>query len=230
MNLHLQARRALEHDLRHALVRHELVLNYQPLFDSRSLRVVGYEALLRWRHPTRGTVPPAEFIPLAEDCGLIGAIGKWVLRTACAEATRWPQPLRLAVNLSPLQFRERDLPSAVAAILAETGLPASRLELEVTEGVLIDDAARTLDILRGLKAQGIRIALDDFGTGYSSLSYLRRFPFDKLKIDRSFVRELGEDREADAIISSILALCRSLAACRSGGAGNFWLRLTLVFR
>jgi len=210
-NLHLQARRALEHDLHHALRRHELVLNYQPLFDSRSLCVIGYEALLRWRHPTRGTVPPAEFIPLAEDCGLIGLIGEWVLRTACAEAARWPLPLRMAVNLSPLQFRERDLPSVVAGILAETGLAASRLELEVTEGVLIGDTARALDILRGLKAQGIRIALDDFGTGYFSLSYLRRFPFDKLKIDRSFVRELGEDRETDAIVSSILALCRSLS-------------------
>ncbi len=210
MNTHLQARRALEHDLHQALGRHELVLNYQPLFDSRSLRIVGYEALLRWRHPTRGTVSPAEFIPLAEECGLIGSIGKWVLRTACAEAALWPQPLRVAVNLSPLQFRERDLSLMVAGILAETGLPASRLELEVTEGVLIDDTTRALEVLRGLKSQGICIALDDFGTGYSSLSYLRRFPFDKLKIDRSFVRELGEDREADAIVRSILALCRSL--------------------
>ncbi len=210
MNTHLHARHALEHDLRHALERDELLLHYQPLFDSRSLRIVGYEALLRWRHPTRGTVSPAEFIPLAEECGLIAPIGSWVLRTACAEASLWSRPLRVAVNLSPIQFRNRDLALLVAGILAETGLPASRLELEVTEGVLIDDTTSALAILRELKAQGIAIALDDFGTGYSSLSYLRSFPFDKLKIDRSFVRELGEDREADAIVRSILALCRSL--------------------
>ncbi len=210
MGNRLQERRMLEHDLRAALTRGELALHYQPQVDTNSLAVRGYEALLRWRHPQRGWISPAVFIPIAEESGLICEIGQWVLQTACTEAAGWKQPLRVAVNLSPVQFRQRDLPDAVLATVRRAGLNSQRLELEVTEGVLIDDAARALDILGALKQHGMRIALDDFGTGYSSLSYLRRFPFDVLKIDKSFVQALGKDAGADAIVRMVLALGRSL--------------------
>ncbi|MBV9734267.1 MAG: EAL domain-containing protein [Acidisphaera sp.] len=206
MDLRLQGRRALEQDLRQALSRGELALNYQPLFDCRSGELEGFEALLRWTHPVRGQVSPAEFIPLAEESGLILPIGRWALETACAEAVAWQDRLRVAVNLSPAQFKQQDLPVMVAEILARTGLPARRLELEVTEGLLIDNTERALGILRELKDLGVRISLDDFGTGYSSLSYLRRFPFDKLKIDKSFVKASDEDAEAAAIVSTIIAM------------------------
>ncbi len=211
MDLRLQQRRALEQDLRAAMQRGELRLHYQPLLDSATLDVEGFEALLRWQHPTRGFISPAEFVPVAEECGLIVPLGHWVLQTACAEAASWKLPWRIAVNLSPAQFKQRDLARSVRDVLDRTGLAPWRLELEITEGILIDDAERALTMLRELKALGVRIALDDFGTGYSSLSYLRRFPFDKLKIDASFVQGLGDCGEADAIVRAIVALGRSLS-------------------
>ncbi len=210
MDRELRERRALGVDLREALGRAELALHYQPLFDAETLGLCGYEALLRWTHPVRGSVSPGQFIPVAEECGLIDGIGRWTLEQACAAAVRWPDNLRIAVNLSPVQFRQTDLVGMVAAILHRHGLAPARLELEITEGVLIDDADRALAILRQLKALGVRIALDDFGTGFSSLGYLRRFPFDKLKIDKSFVPGLGEDADADAIVRSIIAMAQSL--------------------
>ena len=211
MDARLRQRSRLEHDLRGAMLRNELRLHYQPLLDSTTLAIEGFEALLRWEHLERGFISPAEFVPVAEECGLIGALGQWVLETACAEAASWPRPWRIAVNLSPAQFHQRHLAATVRAILNQAGLAPSRLELEITEGILIDDAERALATLRELKALGVRIALDDFGTGYSSLSYLRRFPFDKLKIDASFVQALGDGGEADAIVRAIVALGRSLS-------------------
>lgn len=210
MELRKQERRALEHDLRQAVRRGEMQLHYQPLFDCTTGRVDGFEALLRWIHPTRGAVPPDQFIQLAEESGIICALGLWVLKSACAEAASWREPLRIAVNLSPAQFRQGDLPSAVGEILQSTGLDPQRLELEVTEGLLISDSEAALRMLRALKALGVRISLDDFGTGYSSLSYLLRFPFDKLKIDKSFVQALGTDQGATSIVAAILALGQSL--------------------
>jgi EAL domain-containing protein (putative c-di-GMP-specific phosphodiesterase class I) len=210
MDWKLQQRRALERDLREAVARGEMEVHYQPLFASDTLDLVGYEALLRWTHPQRGAVSPDQFIPVAEECGAIGPLGRWVLDMACAEAASWPTPLRIAVNLSPVQFRQTDLAGMVATILHKHQLDPARLELEITEGVLIDDGERALAVLRRLKALGVRIALDDFGTGYSSLSYLRRFPFDKIKIDKSFIHGLGEDHDAEAIVSSIIAMSHSL--------------------
>ncbi len=211
MDARLRLRSRLEQDLRAAMMRRELRLHYQPLLDTTTLAIEGFEALLRWEHPERGFISPAEFIPVAEECGLIGALGQWVLETACAEAASWLRPWRVAVNLSPAQFHQRHLAGTVRDILNRTGLAPSRLELEITEGILIDDAERALATLRELKALGVRSALDDFGTGYSSLSYLRRFPFDKLKIDASFVQALGDGGEADAIVRAIVALGRSLS-------------------
>jgi diguanylate cyclase (GGDEF)-like protein/PAS domain S-box-containing protein len=210
MDRKIQERRQLEQDLRQAVSHGELELHYQPLFDCSEATVCGFEALVRWNHPIRGMISPGEFIPLAEETGIIGAIGRWVLERASAEAVGWAVPHRIAVNLSPVQFRQPDLPAMVAEILARSGLPPERLELEVTEGVLIDNTDRAIEVLTQLKAQGINISLDDFGTGYSSLSYLRRFPFDKIKIDQSFVKGLGQDDEAIAIVSAIVALGRSL--------------------
>ena len=210
MNDLMQARRALQLDLRQALARHEFELFHQPLVDARTGEYCGAEALIRWRHPERGLVSPAEFIPLAEETGLIVGIGEWVLRAACHEAMTWNSHLTIAVNLSPVQFRDARLVSTVKNILSETGLPGERLELEITESTLLLDETRTLTILQELKALGIRISMDDFGTGYSSLSYLRRFPFDKIKIDQSFVRQAPNDRESVAIIRAIAALGSSL--------------------
>jgi diguanylate cyclase (GGDEF)-like protein/PAS domain S-box-containing protein len=207
----LRQRRTMEQDLRRAMLHDELRLHYQPLLDCTTLQIEGFEALLRWPHPERGFISPAEFVPVAEESGLIMQLGHWVLTSACAEAASWPQPWRVAVNLSPAQFRQRDLAQSIRAILADTGLAPWRLELEITEGILIDDAERALAMLRELKALGVHVALDDFGTGYSSLSYLRRFPFDKLKIDASFVQGLGDGGEADAIVRAIMALGRSLS-------------------
>ena len=161
---------------------------------------------MRWRHPDRGLVSPAEFIPLAEETGLIATLGLWVLRTACMHAVTWPSDLRLAVNLSPVQFRDLRLAETIKAVLAATGLEPGRLELEITEGVLLDDEERTLSTLNRLRDAGVRISMDDFGTGYSSLSYLRRFPFDKIKVDQSFVRQLPGDAESAAIVRAILTL------------------------
>jgi predicted signal transduction protein with EAL and GGDEF domain len=208
MNLRLRERRALEHDLRRGLAENQFYLRYQPQVDLAGMRMVGVEALLRWSHPERGEVSPASFIPLAEDTGLILPLGEWVLRTACARATAWPG-LRLAINLSPVQFRQPGLAELVQRVLQETGFEPSRLELEITEGVLLDNTDATLATLTALRRQGVRVAMDDFGTGYSSLSYLRRFPFDKIKIDRSFVAHLGAP-DADAIVRTIISLGRTL--------------------
>jgi EAL domain-containing protein (putative c-di-GMP-specific phosphodiesterase class I) len=172
--------------------------------------IIGFEALARWDHPTQGPVPPTTFIPLAEESGLIIPIGEWVLREACREAASWAQPLQVAVNLSPVQFQHGNLPALVHAALLESGLPAGRLELEVTEGVLIGDFARAVLILRQLKALGIHIAMDDFGTGYSSLSYLQSFPFDKIKIDGSFIANLDRGGQSAAIIRAVIGLGRGL--------------------
>ena len=208
MNLRLRERRALEHDLRRGLADRQFHLHYQPQVDLVGMRMVGVEALLRWSHPERGEVPPASFIPLAEETGLILPLGEWVLRTACARACAWPS-LRLAINLSPAQFRQPGLAELVARVLQETGFEPGRLELEITEGVLLNDTDATLATLAALRALGVRIAMDDFGTGYSSLAYLRRFPFDKIKIDRSFVAHLGAP-DADAIVRTIISLGRTL--------------------
>ena len=203
-------RLVLERDLRHAIERDELVLHYQPQVSTDSGEIVGFEALVRWTHPDRGLVPPNAFIPLAEESGLIVALGEWVLRTACREAAFWVRPLKVAVNLSPRQFQQADLPERVLAILTESGLSPARLELEITESVIINDMARALGILRRLKSFGIRIAMDDFGTGYSSLATLQAFPFDKIKIDRSFVGQLEGNPQAVVIVRAVLGLGRSL--------------------
>ena len=210
MDEQLQARRALELDLRRALVAGEFQLHYQPLYNLSDERVAGCEALLRWNHPERGMVSPADFIPIAEEIGLIVPLGEWVLRTACAEAAGWPAHVRLAVNLSPAQFRDRGLVGTVVSALATSGLPAERLELEITESLLLQDNAANMAMLHDLKALGVRISMDDFGTGYSSLSYLRSFPFDKIKIDQTFVRDILEDSDALAIIKAVLDLGASL--------------------
>jgi diguanylate cyclase (GGDEF)-like protein/PAS domain S-box-containing protein len=206
MDVQLSERRKLEQDLRQAFAQRAFTLNFQPLCDCASRELQGFEALLRWTHPTRGAVSPAEFIPIAEECGLIMPLGQWVLETACAEAASWSQPWSIAVNLSPMQFRDPDLPNVVAGILARVGLAPERLELEVTESVLISNPEEALSTLTQLKAQGIRISLDDFGTGYSSLSYLRRFPFDKLKIDKSFIHDCDTNPDASAIVAAIVTL------------------------
>jgi diguanylate cyclase (GGDEF)-like protein/PAS domain S-box-containing protein len=210
MDAQMQARRMLELDLRQALAKGQLAVHYQPLVSTGGGRVSGLEALLRWSHPERGMVSPALFIPLAEEIGLIGTIGAWVLRRACADAAGWPGEPRIAINLSPAQFRDNKLAGQVAAALADAGLPASRLELEVTESLLLGDDAEILGMLHELRRLGVRIAMDDFGTGYSSLSYLRRFPFDKIKIDQSFVRGLAKQEDCTAIIRAVVGLGRSL--------------------
>jgi len=206
----LQNRRLLEQGLKVALARGELRLMYQPLLALATNRICCFEALLRWDHPTRGVVSPTEFIPVAEESGLIGSIGEWVLREACRTAARWPAPVRVAVNLSPAQFRNRNLVDQVISALADAGLPAERLELEVTESLLLAETDQTLEMLHQLRAQGVRISMDDFGTGYSSLSYLRAFPFDKIKIDRSFIAGLKPGDESIAIVRAIVALGQSL--------------------
>ncbi len=205
-----QFRRALELDLSLALTAGEFEVFFQPLIDARRVTIVGFEALLRWRHPVRGLVSPAVFIPVAEEIGLIGEIGAWVLGEACAQAARWPGDLSVAVNLSPAQFRSRDLVGTVKDALLRSGLSPTRLELEITESVLLSDSDGSLAALHDLRSFGIRIAMDDFGTGYSSLSYLRRFPFDKIKIDQSFVREMSTRPDCIKIVRSIAALGASL--------------------
>jgi len=199
-------RRALEADLRSALAEDRFELHYQPLVDLRSDEVTGCEALLRWRHPVRGMISPAEFIPVAEETGLIEEIGQWVLRTACIEAAAWPAHVRLAVNVSPIQFKSETLALKVAGALAESGLDPRRLELEITEAVLIADDDAALVTLGQLRALGVHIALDDFGTGYSSLQYLQRFPFDKIKIDRSFVKEVTRNSGSASIIRAVVSI------------------------
>ena len=204
----VRTRRALEVDLREARERGELEVYFQPLVHLDPRRVSGFEALLRWHHPTLGMVMPSRFIPVAEETGLIAGIGEWVLRQACIEATRWPGQTRIAVNLSPVQFERSDIVDIVGAVLRETRLEPSRLELEITEGVVMRDMGDVLSTMRRLQGLGVRLALDDFGTGYSSLSYLRSFPFDKVKIDGSFLADLNGD--GGTIIRAVLGLCRHL--------------------
>ncbi|WP_245413671.1 putative bifunctional diguanylate cyclase/phosphodiesterase [Mangrovicella endophytica] len=206
----LQDRRRIIQDLRLAIARNEFVLHYQPFVDSQSETVTGCEALLRWQHPERGLIQPGEFITLAEESGLIVEIGDWVLREACREAATWPSDLRVSVNVSALQFGRGRLPRTILSALAETGLLPSRLEIEVTEAVLIDDATAALDLLRQIRALGVRVALDDFGTGYSSLSYLRSFPFDKIKIDKSFVNDLAVRQDTQLIVRAIRDIAQGL--------------------
>ncbi len=207
----LQRRRhALEADLRLALEKGQFEVHYQPVLNLLTNRIIGFEALLRWRHPERGMVPPADFIPIAEQMGLIEAIGAWVLETACRTVAPWPGEPGIAVNLSPVQVRNPDIVETVQHILRRTGLAAARLELEITEGVLLAEGPGTLATMQRLKSLGTRIAMDDFGTGYSSLGYLRRFAFDRIKIDRSFVSGFPEDRDCAAIVNAILSLGRSL--------------------
>jgi diguanylate cyclase (GGDEF)-like protein len=210
MDARMQARRMLELDLRKALALGELELFYQPLVRLDTNQVSGLEALLRWRHPNRGLVAPGEFIPLAEDIGLIGPIGAWVLKEACRKATSWPSDLKVAVNLSPVQFKNGTVVLDVVAALGASGLPAHRLELEITETVLLQDTEATIATLNTLRDLGVSISMDDFGTGYSSLSYLRKFRFDKIKIDRSFIRDLSEEPDSIAIIRAVAGLGRSL--------------------
>jgi diguanylate cyclase (GGDEF)-like protein/PAS domain S-box-containing protein len=210
MDDRLQARRLLELDMRRALVDGEFELFYQPLLNLAENRITGCEALLRWRHPERGLVLPGEFIGLAEEIGLIGPLGEWVMRRACQEAAGWPSDMKVAVNLSPIQFRSKALVATVVSALANSGLPASRLELEITESVLLHDSDSNIKVLHELRALGVRIAMDDFGTGYSSLSYLRSFPFDKIKIDRSFVSDLTDHGDALAIVKAVASLGASL--------------------
>jgi EAL domain-containing protein (putative c-di-GMP-specific phosphodiesterase class I) len=205
-----RARSALAMELRYAIERDELELYYQPQLDVRSGRVSGYEALLRWHHRQRGIISPAEFIPIAEETGLIIPIGEWVLKTACAEVAGWKKPYRVAVNIASAQLTQADLPKVVHETLLTTGLPASRLELEITEASIIEDRERTLHVIRQLKALGVTIAMDDYGTGYSSLSTLQVFPFDKVKIDRSFIDGLLADKAATAIVKATILLASSL--------------------
>jgi diguanylate cyclase (GGDEF)-like protein/PAS domain S-box-containing protein len=210
MNVRLQARRNLERDLREAVARDGLELHYQPSINLASGCTGGFEALLRWNHPGRGAISPAEFIPIAEDIGLIDQLGEWVLRRACNDAAAWPSDVRVAVNLSPLQFQSRNLVHTVLLALASSGLPAQRLELEITESVLLQENESNLATLHQLRALGARIALDDFGIGYSSMSYLRMFPFDRIKIDRSFVMALPDNRECVKIVHAMVELAKSL--------------------
>ncbi|MET3845788.1 EAL domain-containing protein [Bradyrhizobium sp. OAE829] len=210
MDAQVRARRVLEMDLRQAIVDGGFEVYYQPCLDLRDGRITGCEALVRWRHPQRGIISPADFVPIAEETGLINQLGEWVLTTACAEAATWPDDVRLAVNVSPVQFKSGTLALKVMAALGASGLAAGRLELEITEAVLIRDDEAALAILHQLRAIGVRIALDDFGTGYSSLSYLKRFPFDKIKIDRCFVTDIGEPEGSASIVEAVV----NIAAAR----------------
>ena len=206
-----QNKKQLEDDLRQALVNHQLRLVYQPVVSTKDAKIGGYEALLRWDHPTRGSISPSEFVPVAEECGLIESIGEWVLRTACIEAARWPGDIRVAVNVSPIQFANPALPAIVTSAIAKSGLAPARLELEITEGVFLDESRSAEQMFKSLKGIGVRLALDDFGTGYSSLGYLKSAPFDKIKIDQSFVRGavIPGNRNA-AIIKAIVTLATTL--------------------
>ena len=210
LNERAQQRRQLESDLRLAVERGEFELLYQPLFDLELNRVCSFEALLRWRHPARGLVAPADFIPVAEDTGLVLPIGAWAVREACAQAVRWPEHVRVAVNVSPVQFHRGGLQDVILRALADSGLAPQRLEIEITESVFLEGGEATLKLLHSLRSLGVRIALDDFGTGYSSLSYLQSFPFDKLKIDRSFIQNLLTRQGASAIVRAITELAQAL--------------------
>jgi predicted signal transduction protein with EAL and GGDEF domain len=210
MDEKLQDRRALQADLRQALLRSEFFVEFQPIIDLATSRIIAAEALVRWRHPARGLLSPTGFIALAEEAGLIAPIGAWVLREACRAAAGWPDHMRVAVNLSPMQFRDTGVLDMIDGVLAQTGLDPSRLELEITENTVLETNTFTVDALWKLHGNGVRIALDDFGTGYSSLSYLRRFPFDKIKIDRSFIKDLGREKDDSSIILAIIGLADSM--------------------
>jgi len=210
MDAALQKRRRLEADLRAALRKNQLYLDYQPQFDLESGRLTGYEALVRWWHPTEGEISPTTFIPIAEETGLIVPLGEWILHTACSYATTWPLDTNLAVNLSPAQFKTQDVYGLVRRVLSETGLEPHRLELEITEGIILQNTDAVMETLKRLDQLGVSIAMDDFGTGYSSLSYLTRFPVKKIKIDRSFIDTLGTSPQTSAIVSSIVGLGQSL--------------------
>jgi len=209
MDQQLRDRRALEHELKSAVANGELFLEYQPQRHAGG-EVIGFEALVRWQHPQRGIVPPAEFIPIAEETDLIVEIGEWVLREACREAASWPKPLQVAVNVSAIQFRRGNLQQLVDSVLRDSGISPARLELEITEGVLIENVGRATLMLKGLKGLGVSIALDDFGTGYSSLSYLQSFPLDRIKIDRSFIASLGRTDRSLAIVRAVIGLAHGL--------------------
>jgi diguanylate cyclase (GGDEF)-like protein len=228
MDAAMRLRRSLQIDLRNALPRGEFELHYQAIVDAATGTRCGAEALVRWRHPGRGLIGPDEFIPLAEDIGLIDALGEWILQAACAEAATWPDHVTIAVNLSAVQFRKGNLAQVVTAALAGSGLGAQRLELEVTESVLLQKSEANLAMLHAIKRLGVSIVLDDFGTGYSSLSYLRIFPFDKIKIDRSFVRELTSSADCAAIVSAIAGLARSLDMVTTAEGVETDEQLTLV--
>jgi diguanylate cyclase (GGDEF)-like protein len=210
MNEGINDRRQVEMDLREAIEKAELELHYQPIVDLRRDVVTGFEALARWRHPIRGMVPPAVFIPVAEDTGLVITLGTWALMEACRTAAKWPDDLKIAVNLSPVQFSCPDLYNTVKSVLVETGLAPHRLELEITERLFIEDSEKTLSTLHQLKQLGVRIAMDDFGTGYSSLSYLRSFPYDKIKVDRTFVSDLAAGTEHVVIVQAVVSIARAL--------------------
>jgi diguanylate cyclase (GGDEF)-like protein/PAS domain S-box-containing protein len=210
MDARAQTRRKIESELRDAIQNDLLRPYYQPLIDLSTGRISGFEALVRWPHPERGMISPGEFIPVAEETGLIGAVGGLMLRRACMDAAQWPDDVRVAVNLSPLQFRVGDLLTQVMDTLKQTGLAATRLELEITETLVLEKSSQVLATLHALRSLGVRISMDDFGTGYSSLSYLRSFPFDKIKVDQSFVRDLGSDRDAQAIVRAIISLGKGL--------------------
>jgi diguanylate cyclase (GGDEF)-like protein len=210
MDARAQTRRKIEIELRDAIQNDLLRPYYQPLIDLATGRITGFEALVRWPHPERGMISPGDFIPVAEETGLINAVGGLMLRRACMDAALWPDDVRVAVNLSPLQFRVGNLLSLVMETLKQTGLAATRLELEITETLVLEKSSHVLATLHALRSLGVRISMDDFGTGYSSLSYLRSFPFDKIKIDQSFVRDLGSNRDAQAIVRSIISLGKGL--------------------
>jgi diguanylate cyclase (GGDEF)-like protein len=210
MDSRMKARRELDMDLRKALVKDEFELYYQPLVNLQNNEITAFEALLRWNHPVRGLISPADFIPIAEETGLIIPLGEWVLRRACRETANWPLHIKVAVNLSPAQLKSRNLTDVVIEALTTSGMPPNRLQLEITETVLMQNTFNTLATLEKLRALGVQIALDDFGTGYSSLSYLRSFPFDKIKIDRSFIQDLSNGAEPLAIVHAVAGLAKSL--------------------
>jgi EAL domain-containing protein (putative c-di-GMP-specific phosphodiesterase class I) len=216
MDTSLSSRRTLELDLRKALANREFELYYQPVINLEKQEITSFEALIRWNHPERGLIAPLEFIPLAEETALIVPIGEWVLREACAEAAKWPGEISVAVNLSPVQFRIGNLTQLVVSALAQSGLPSERLELEITESVLLGDTVPTQKTLDQLRKLGVRIAMDDFGKGYSSLNYLRTFSFDKIKIDHSFVHDAAYSKDSTAIIRAISALGSSLGMATTG--------------
>jgi diguanylate cyclase (GGDEF)-like protein len=210
MDRRIKLRRVVELDLRHALSNGEFRLFYQPIVNLQTGEVTSLEALIRWQHPVRGLTPPGDFIPLAEELGLIVPIGEWVINRACADAATWAEHIKVAVNLSPIQLTGKGLLEVVMRALARSGLPASRLEFEITETVLMQNTATTLATLHQLRALGIHFSMDDFGTGYSSLSYLRSFPFNKIKIDRSFVKDITDEKSSFAIIKGVTSLAHSL--------------------